>query len=340
MFTKIYESIKTFIKENYKALLILLFVFVLFNYKLPYSVYTPGGMINMTERIKSDDTLNKSEGSINMTYVSLVKGTLPMLGLAKILPTWDIISDDDLTLDDENISDTLKRDKYYMEEAISNATLLALNKSNTKYEITKTDNIVTYIADEAKTSLKLYDNILKYDNITFTNFIDLKNYISNKKIGNRINFIVERNGKEIKANATIIALNDEAKVGLMTATINKYNSTPNISVITKSSESGPSGGLMTALAIYNALTKEDITKGRTIAGTGTIDYYGNVGEIGGVIYKVAGAEKKGAEIFLSPEENYEEAYSFAQKNNYKIKVVSVKTFDEVIYYLESGNFND
>ena len=43
---------------------------------------------------------------------------------------------------------------------------------------------------------------------------------------------------------------------------------------------------MTALAIYNYLTEEDITHGKTIVGTGTIDINGNVGLIGGVKYKL------------------------------------------------------
>ena len=72
----------------------------------------------------------------------------------------------------------------------------------------------------------------------------------------------------------------------------------NIKVKTKSSESGASGGFMTALAIYNALTSDDITKGKIIAGTGTIDSEGNVGVIGGVKYKLSGAVKNHADIML------------------------------------------
>ena len=56
----------------------------------------------------------------------------------------------------------------------------------------------------------------------------------------------------------------------------------------------------TALLIYDYLTEEDITKGRTIVGTGTIDENGNVGSIGGVKYKLKGAVKNKAEIFLVP----------------------------------------
>ena len=55
MFTKIYEKIKKFIKDNYKELIILLIVFLLFTIELPYSIYTPGGAVNLNERITVED---------------------------------------------------------------------------------------------------------------------------------------------------------------------------------------------------------------------------------------------------------------------------------------------
>ena len=334
MFTKYYEKIKEFIKENYKGILTIIIIFVLFNYSLPYSIYIPGGMINMDERINSKDNLHESSGSINSTYVSMVKGTLPMLFLSKILPSWDIVDNDDLTIEGENIEETIKRDKYYMQEAISNAILVAFTNAKKDIKITKSENIVTYISKDAKTNLQLYDKILKFDGKTFTTFSDLKNYISQKDIGEIINFQIKRNKKTTTATAEVIEINGESKVGLMNATINEYQSIPKINVKTKSSESGSSGGLMTALAIYNAITKEDITKGRIIAGTGTIDNNGKVGEIGGVIYKIAGAEKQGADIFLCPKENYEEAKKFTEKQGYDIIIVLVEDFNDALTYLE------
>lgn len=335
MFTKIYEKTKQFIKENYKELTIILLVFCLFNFSLPYSIYTPGGMINMDKRIESEDKVYESSGSINSTYVSMVKGTIPMLILSKILPSWDIVSNDDITLEDENIEETLKRDQYYMQEAISNATLVAYTYANKDINITNTQNIITYINDDAKTNLKLYDDIIEYDGIKYTNFETLKDYISNKSIGEKINFKVIRNKKEIETSAETIKVGTETKIGLMSATINEYKNNPNITVKTKSSESGPSGGLMTALAIYNAITEKDITKNRIIAGTGTINTNGKIGEIGGITYKIAGAEKKGADIFLCPKENYEEAKEFTEKEGYDIIVVSVEYFSDAINYLET-----
>jgi PDZ domain-containing protein len=95
---------------------------------------------------------------------------------------------------------------------------------------------------------------------------------------------------------------------------------------------GPSAGLMFTLAIYDLLTENDLTGGRKIAGTGTIDLNGNVGAIGGVRQKVAAAERAGAEYFLSPAENYADALAAAKH----IKVIKVTTAGEAIEFLTNG----
>ena len=111
--------------------------------------------------------------------------------------------------------------------------------------------------------------------------------------------------------------------------------TPKIELEFKKSESGPSGGLVLALSIYNSLVSEDITQGRKIVGTGTIDVNGNVGSIGGVEYKIKGAVKEKADIFLVPAgENYEEAQKVIEENNYKIKLIPVTTFNDALEKLK------
>ncbi|HEY4615745.1 MAG TPA: S16 family serine protease [Citricoccus sp.] len=69
---------------------------------------------------------------------------------------------------------------------------------------------------------------------------------------------------------------------------------------------GPSAGMMFALGIIDEMTPGALTGGRHIAGTGTIDPDGTVGEIGGIVQKVAGAHESGAEAFLAPAGNCQE----------------------------------
>jgi PDZ domain-containing protein len=94
---------------------------------------------------------------------------------------------------------------------------------------------------------------------------------------------------------------------------------------------GPSAGLMFTLTVYDMVTPKDLTMGRVIAGTGTINLDGTVGPIGGVQQKVAAAEGAGAQYFLSPPENYEDAVAVARN----IKVIKVATAKQAIDFLNS-----
>jgi Lon-like protease len=104
-----------------------------------------------------------------------------------------------------------------------------------------------------------------------------------------------------------------------------------VSIIPQRIAGGSSAGLMFTLTIFDLLTPEDLTGGRLIAGTGTITLDGRVGAIGGVRQKVGGAERAGAEYFLVPPNNYEEALAAARR----IKVVKAATALEAIEFLQS-----
>ena len=95
---------------------------------------------------------------------------------------------------------------------------------------------------------------------------------------------------------------------------------------------GPSAGLMFTLEIIDSLTEEDLTHGRRIAGTGTIDAEGNVGPIGGMRQKTYGAIEAGAEYLLVPAGNYDEAVAAAGDD---IVVVRIETIEDAMTFLRS-----
>ena len=77
-----------------------------------------------------------------------------------------------------------------------------------------------------------------------------------------------------------------------------------------------------------------LTKNRKIVGTGTIENNGNIGKIDGIKYKLIGAVKNKADIFIVPYENYEEAIDVKNKYKYDINIYPVKTIDDAIKYLK------
>ncbi len=95
---------------------------------------------------------------------------------------------------------------------------------------------------------------------------------------------------------------------------------------------GPSAGMIYSLGILNKINKYDITGGKTIAGTGTIDKKGNVGAIGGIQLKMLGAKRDGATWFLAPESNCDEVEGHIPSG---LRVVKVATLDDAWKALES-----
>ena len=125
-------------------------------------------------------------------------------------------------------------------------------------------------------------------------------------------------------------------MGVILQVVNKYETNPKVEMNFKRDESGPSAGLITTLAIYDKLTKSDLTKQLKIAGTGTIEIDGSIGEIGGVKYKLLGAEAGNADIFLVPSgNNYKECVKIKKEKKLKIKLIEVSTIDEAIEKLEN-----
>src|SRR5205085_11289384 len=70
---------------------------------------------------------------------------------------------------------------------------------------------------------------------------------------------------------------------------------------------GPSAGLAFTLALIDDLTPGELTGGRDVAVTGTIDIDGKVGEVGGVVQKTAAVRRVHASLFLVPSGEYAEA---------------------------------
>lgn len=99
---------------------------------------------------------------------------------------------------------------------------------------------------------------------------------------------------------------------------------------------GPSAGLMFALGIVDKLRPEDLTGGRIIAGSGTIDDLGNVGPIGGIPQKLRGAKAAGATVFLVPEGNCAEAVRNAVDGIQLVKVNSLREALDALRTLREG----
>lgn len=90
---------------------------------------------------------------------------------------------------------------------------------------------------------------------------------------------------------------------------------------------GPSAGLMFSLGIVDQLGTQNLTGGKIIAGTGTIDDKGEVGAVGGVEMKTKAAKRDGAVVFLLPKDECDKAKESAPGG---LRLIPVENLDGAI----------
>lgn len=317
---------KKFLKENLRFIIFMIILITVVNIELPYYIEAPGGTINLTKRI--DENYKKENGSLNMLYVTEYKGNIVTVLLSKIIKSWDLFEISNQQVSNEDAHDIYIRNKVMLDNSINNATYVAYNYADKNLTIKEIQNIV--IATTKDNGLKIGDIILSIDDYEVENNKTIKEYLSSLNPGDKVNLKIKRNNKEETISITI----DEDKViGIMLITNYIYETPDDLNINFRSGEGGSSGGLVLALGIYGEITGTDILKGRNIAGTGTIDIDGTVGEIDGIKYKIAGAVRNKMDVVLVSPYNYEEAKQVVKENNYNIEIVCVKTFEEAINYL-------
>lgn len=325
--------LKEKIKQNKFYILTFLILFSLFLIPLPYYIEKDGGTISTKDRIKIENT--ESSGNFYMAYVSEIKVNIPTYIISLFNKDWTLIPKNKVVLTNETEEDEKFRSKLLLKESINNAIASAYTLAHKKYEILNENYYVTYVDETAITDLKVQDKIIKINDTLVNNKIEIANIINNSKIGDTISIEVENKGKTYYRKSTLIEMDGKPVIGVMLTSEKTIETEPKIVDNFAATESGSSGGLMLALEIYDNITNKNISKNRKIAGTGTIDEYGNVGQIGGVKYKLKGVYNDGIKIFLVPNgENYEEAREVAKKENLDIQIIGVSTLEEAIKKLE------
>jgi len=190
------------------------------------------------------------------------------------------------------------------------------------------------IGGSAEGKLEPGDLIIAIDRKEILEVQDAIDLIRNHSIGEEVIITVKRNYEELEFTMKTISLEDEpdqSSIGVRIYTNREYVFPREVRFETQNIAGASAGGMFT-LEIYNQLQEEDITKGKRIAGTGTIDLDGTIGEIDGVEQKVLAAEREKAEVFFVPVENYEAARKIASK----IKLVAIENIDDAIQYLKQN----
>ena len=306
------------------ALLINLPIFILGIIRTNYEITNIGNITDISNYLSLND--NNSKGSFNSVYVvTFEKSTILQNMLFKYDEKLDIDQMEDSYIHITDI-ESYNAGQIQKKSSIDSSIIYAYKKANKEVNYSYLGLKITYY--NKNTPLRIGDLLYKINDVEASiGRNEFRSYLSEVLKNDELDhFTIKRNNEEIVVEETNLFY------GYDYYDLNYDDLNPKIN-IKKTNTGGPSAGFMQALAIYNQLTDFDYTRGLKICGTGTININGTVGIIGGIKQKIYTAYLSNVDIFLCPEENYEEAKKAYDKLNTKMKLIKVSNFDEAINYL-------
>ncbi|MBP1309206.1 PDZ domain-containing protein [Paenibacillus sp. 1182] len=179
------------------------------------------------------------------------------------------------------------------------------------------------------------DKLISLNGEEVTTGEDFNLLLNEHQEGDRVTVLIEREGtrKELSFIANERDCNHQLTAGIMPETTLDITNVDEEKVVNtkKMSFAGNSAGLMISLGIVQQLKPEvNLTHGKKIAGTGSINVVGNVGRIGSLDMKIRTAIKEGADVFLYPKS---QMMDIPSEDHEKIDLIPVETLDEAIEQL-------
>ncbi|MFF0284871.1 PDZ domain-containing protein [Streptomyces sp. NPDC005262] len=326
---------------------------------VPYSEMSPGPTVNTLGKVGGEPVLQvsghrtyKTSGNLNMTTVR-VTGADYNMNLVEAVYGW--LAHDSVVVPHDTLYPGGKTEEQSTQEnaeEFSQSQESAKVAALTELGIPVTSRVVvsTVIKDSpAQGKLHAGDVIKAVDGTVVKQPEDVAKLVTKHKPGEDVTFTVipakaaaaaEKAGKQPEGTEKITMTTKKAPkenraiVGIQAGTDHTFPFEIDIKL---ADVGGPSAGLMFSLGIVDKLTPGQLTGGKFIAGTGTIDDQGKVGPIGGINMKLVGARNAGARYFLTPGDNCKAAASDTPGG---LTLVKVKTIDDAKKSLEKIRAGD
>lgn len=332
--------------------IVVTFLIVLgFFWPIPYYIEEPGEAFLLDEMIQIEGDQIEDQGTYSMTTVGVFQAT-PLSALSALSEYRDLMTEEEMLSGVSSDEEYELVQELYMKSSINHAIQVAYDAAGASYETLYDGIYVMQVIPESDflNDLQVGDLIRQVDGQEIKQATELIDYLADKKAGDVIDLLVEREGHIFQVSGTLTLL-ESGQIGIGVALVDdmRLEADPPID-IDFGNIGGPSAGLLYSLYIYEQLTEGNLSGGRHISGTGTISPDGSVGAIGGAGKKVIVAEKAGADIFFVPNEeispemkelypdyrtNYEEALETAKDIGSEMAIVPVKHFNEALEYLEN-----
>ncbi len=324
------------------SLLVAGFVLILLaNVKVPYLATSPGPVLEVQGIIGVSGDIASFDGEGELFLLTISRGTDP-LTLFEWFEAWrdpaiDLVERELVVPEGTTSDDRRRRNLEVMESSQQLAIAVALDRLGYEVEVIGNGAYISEVsADGPSDGIVLPDDIVVAFGGEPVGFVqDLIDAVRSGEIGDTVIMTVDRDDE---LQDLIVVLGESPieqgvpRIGVLLSDAGARFDFPIDVTIDAGSIGGPSAGMMLALAVYNRLTEEDLTKGHRVAGTGSLTAAGEVQQIGGIRQKVVGAIGIGAEYILVPEGDFEAA---DEKAGNDIEVVGVATIDDALRFFDT-----
>ena len=307
--------------------------------RVPYFLLSPGS-VRSTEpliEVSGAPSYPSDGGEVGFTTVSLRHATALQAVIGWLDPTVEVV-DEDVILGGQSEEENRQANLQDMTSSKDKATAVALDELGYEVPISGTGAIVFTVSPDVPADAVLApgDVIIGADGRPITVADELVALVQSKRPGDELQLVLERPGIDDPITTyTSLASRPEdpnaPMLGIQLGTRDLQFDFPVDVTIDSGQVGGPSAGLAFTLGIMDVLTPDSITGGQRIATTGTIDLEGNVGPVGGVPQKTVAVRRAGAQLFLVPSSEYEQAKEFAGD----MRVEPVDTIDDALRVLST-----
>lgn len=310
-------------------------VAVSFNYPLPYYALAPGSARAVAPLIEAGDApVYPPEGEVLLTTISLQQ-VHPFEALRGWLRTdVDVLPEEEIRPPETSDQEYRQFNFQVMDESKQNAIVVALRRLGYEVKEKGEGALVEKVLPQfpAEGRLQPGDVITAIDGQPVQLVTDATKVISASRPGDVITISVKQpDGTEPREVAVPVAADPEqggkTVLGVFLRSFKRDFEMPFDVDINSGSIGGPSAGLAFTLGVIDTLTEGELTGGRKVAVTGTIELDGRVGDVGGVAQKTSAVKAAGAEVFIVPAGEYEVARERAGSN---LTVIKVTTLQEAL----------
>lgn len=321
-------------------------LFVMFKISTDYYIVRPGSSEALSELVNVEGGYNLAssdrsrQGEFYLTTVNQTPANLLAWIYGYLNPYVGLVEREDVIPEDMEIEDYRDMMKRHMEDSKETSKVVALENAGYEIKIDSEGILIVGVQEEspARGVLEEGDLVIEVDGKEVKLAEEMVEIVNERDIGEPVEIRYKRKGEaHTEKIETVKRRGDDGRAqAALKVFVRTKGWSPVFPMeieIDSGDIGGPSAGLMFALEIKNQLTEYDLTGGKKIAGTGTLNLEGDVNSVGGVRHKMVAASEEGVRYFLVPGGNASVAEYVADYYD-EFDAVIVDDFQDALDFLQ------